>query len=152
MVKNIIARGPEIPGWPDKAPSPWRHVICMRNQIIRKLFGNYGSKPRQRTEYGSNASCHQLCWHASVRVSREETSCRVDWHSRWTDQVLHWLVPDATWMGPTVLAARSSLSPMFLGSIYFFSNSLCFEKMKTCRAGSTVLWKFVSSPNSYVES
>lgn len=46
-MRKIIATGPEIPGWPEGMLSLETSYMCKRNQIIRRLLGDHGSKARR---------------------------------------------------------------------------------------------------------
>lgn len=138
--------GPEIPGWPDRACSPWRHVMCKRNQIVRMLLGDCGSKARR---LNMTQTFHVISSVGMVQCicfqKRDNTSGALGFKLDWLTTYLTgpWMLPKWThhyWL----LGVLSP--PMFLGLIYLLSDSLCFKclnsfnlmKIKICR--SEILW------------
>lgn len=146
-MRKIIAVGPEIPGWPDRACFLWKHVMWMRNQIIRRLLGDHGSEARR---LNMTQIFHVI---SSVGVPCAYV-CRKETNTSGT-LVFKLDCPNEL----ILVAAGSPLLPVFLRLIYLLSDSLCFRqlnsfnlmKIKACMSGNALVWMDTNSPESQVE-
>ena len=131
--------------------SPWRHIMCMGNKIIKRPLVNHGCRTR--------ALNMAPVVHVVISVGmfqciyfqkRDTTSGGLAFTLDWANASL---VPGCCSDGATLLAAGSPPLPhVSKTSFSSFLHSLNVMKIKICESVTIMSWIFMPFPSSYIES